>query len=103
MDAHGAAFDFVGMRRGIAARLSKDKGRYAEGWKDKVIDSRLDKTLRKFDGYLEQNRQPTRKEQMDRAVADIDPMVDQLDSGIREAKQNRLYDPVAKIRRLCAS
>ena len=91
MDAHGAAFDFVGMRRGIAARLSKDKGRYAEGWKDKVIDSRLDKTLRKFDGYLEQNRQPTRKEQMDRAVADIDPMVDQLDSGIREAKRNRLY------------
>ena len=91
MDAHGAAFDFVGMRRGIAARLSKDKGRYAEGWKDKVIDSRLDKTLRKVDGYLEQNRQPTRKEQMDRAVADIDPMVDQLDSRIREAKRNRLY------------
>ena len=79
------------MRRGIAARLSKDKGRYAEGWKDKVIDSRLDKTLRKVDGYLEQNRQPTRKEQMGRAVADIDPMVDQLDSGIREAKRNRLY------------
>ncbi len=91
MDAHGAAFDFVGMRRGIAARLSKDKGRYAEGWKDKVIDSRLDKTLRKVDGYLEQNRQPTRKEQMQRAVADIDPMVDQLDSGIRKEKQNRLY------------
>ena len=90
MDAHGAAFDFVGMRRGIADRLSKDKGRYAEGWKGKVIDSRLDKTLRKVEQYFELNRQPTRKERLRGAVADIDPMVDQLDSGIREEKQNRL-------------
>ena len=91
MDVHGTAVDFVGMRHGIANSLSKDKGRYAEGWKDKVIDSRLDKTLRKVERYIELNRQPTRKEQMQRAVADIDPMVDQLDSGIREEKRNRLY------------
>ena len=72
-------------------RILEDKGRYAEGWKDKVIDSRLDKTLRKVERYIELNRQPTRKEQLRRAVTDIDPMVDQLDSGIREAKRDRLH------------
>ena len=90
MDAHGAAFDFVGMRRGIADRLSKDKERYPEGWKGRPIDGRLDKTLRKVERYIELNRQPTRKEQMQRTV-DIDPMVDQLDNGIREAKRDRLH------------
>ena len=89
-DVQGNAPGFAEMRRGIADRLSKDKGRYAEGWKDKVIDSRLDKTLRKVEQYFELNRQPTRKEQMQRTV-DIDPMVDQLDNGIREAKRDRLH------------
>ena len=90
-DVQGNAPGFAEIRRGIAARLSKDKGRYAEGWKDKVIDSRLDKTLRKVEQYFELNRQPTRKERLGGAVADIDPMVDQLDSGIRKEKQNRLH------------
>lgn len=92
MDAQGTAFDFAGMRHDINARLLKDKERYPEGWKGQGIDSRLDKTLRKVERYVELNRQPTRKEQMQRAVTDIDPMVDQLDRGIREAKRNRLHD-----------
>ncbi len=92
MDAQGTAFDFAGMRRDINARLLKDKERYPEGWKGQGIDSRLDKTLRKVERYVELNRQPTRKEQMQRAVTDIDPMVDQLDRGIREEKRNRLHD-----------
>ena len=92
MDAHVMAFDFVGMRRGIDARLSKDKERYPEGWKDRVIDSRLDKTLRKVERYVELNRQPTRKEQLQRAITNLDPMVDQLDGRIREEKRNRLHD-----------
>ena len=92
MDAQGTAFDFAGMRRDINARLLKDKERYPEGWKGQGIDSRLDKTLRKVERYVELNRQPTRKEQMQRAVTDIDPMVDQLDRGVREAKRNHLHD-----------
>ena len=92
MDAQSTTFDFAGMRRDINARLLKDKERYPEGWKGQGIDSRLDKTLRKVERYFEINRQPTRKEQMQRAVTDIDPMVDQLDRGIREAKRNRLHD-----------
>ena len=92
MDEQGTAFDFAGMRRDINTRLLKDKERYPEGWKGQGIDSRLDKTLQKVERYVEFNRQPTRKEQMQRAVTDIDPMVDQLDSGVREAKRNRLHD-----------
>ena len=91
-DVQGNAPGFAEMRRGIDTRILEDKGRYAEGWKDKVIDSHLDKTLQKFERYVELSRQPTRKEQMQRAVADIDPMVDQLDGGIREEKRNRLHD-----------
>ncbi len=92
MDAQGTAFDFAGMRRGIDARLSKDKERHPEGWKDQVIDSHLDKTLQKVERYLEQNRQPTRKEQLQRAVTNLDPLLDQLDSGVREAKRQLLHD-----------
>ena len=71
MDAQGAAFDFAGMRHATSTHvILKDKKRYPEGWKGKVIDSRLDETLRKVERYLELNRQPTRKEQLQRAVAD---------------------------------
>ena len=92
VDAHGTAFGFADMRRSISTRLSEAKERYPEGWRGKVIDAHLDKTLRKVERYVDLNRQPTRTEQLQRAVADIDPMIDQLDSEIREAKQRRFQD-----------
>ena len=84
--------DFKGMRRNINNRILKDKERYPEGWKNKKIDGRLDKTLRKIENYFERNQQPTRDEQMQQAVATIDPMVDRLDSEIQEAKRNKLLN-----------
>ena len=92
MDAQGTASSFAGIRRGIADRLSKDKERYPKGWKGQAINSHLDKTLQTVERYVELNRQPTRKEQLQQAVATLDPMADHLDSGIREAKLNRLAD-----------
>ena len=83
--------DFKGMRRSINNRIFKDKERYPEGWKNKKIDGRLDKTLRKIENYFERNQQPTRDEQMQQAVATIDPMVNSLDSRVRQKKQNQLY------------
>ena len=83
--------DFKGMRRSINNRILKDKKRYPEGWKNKRIDARLDKTLRKIENYFERNQQLTRDEQMQQAVATIDPMVNSLDSVTRERKQNQLY------------
>ena len=83
--------DFKGMRRNINNRIFKDKERYPKGWKNKKIDGRLDKTLRKIENYFERNQQPTRDEQMQQAVATIDPMVNSLDSRVREKKRNQLY------------
>ena len=92
MDAQANSYDFKGMRHALHASLSKDKERYEGAWKGKNIDDGLDKTLRKLDDYLERNQQPTRKERMQTAIATFDPMVDQLDSKIRQAKQDELYD-----------
>ena len=79
------------MRRSIHKRILKDRERYSEGWKDEEINAHLDKTLRKVVDYLERNQQPTRREQIQQAVATIDPMVNSLDSEIQEAKRNQYY------------
>ena len=90
-DAQGKAFDFAGMRRDINTRILEDKKRYHGGWEGKEIDGQLDKTLKKVDRYFELNQQPTRREQIQNAVATIDPMVAQLNSEIRQAKLDELY------------
>ena len=90
-NVHVSATDFAGMRRGINDCILKDKERYPEGWKNKIIDARLDKTLRKIEDYFTRNRQPTRKEQIEQAVATIDPMVNSLGSEIQEVKRNQYH------------
>ena len=88
----GSGHDFAGMRRSIYKRILKDSERYSEGWKDEQINTHLDKTLRKVVDYFERNQQPTRREQIQQAVATIDPMVNSLDSEIQESKRNQYYD-----------
>ena len=91
-DAHqGSASGLADLRRDINTRILEDKKRYPGGWRGKVVDARLDKTLKQVDRYLALNQQPTRKEQIRKAVATIDPMVDQLNSEIRQAKLDELY------------
>ena len=91
-DAQGTASGFAEMRRDINTRILEDKKRYHGGWIGKEIDSQLDKTLKKVDRYFELNRPPTRKEQIQQAVATIDPMADQFNSVIRQTKWERWYD-----------
>ena len=91
-DIQGGGTGFAKMRRNLYRRVLKDKKRYPEGWKDEKIDGGLDKTLRKFEKYLEINQQPTRRQQVQRAVANIDPMVDRLGSKIQETNRDRLLD-----------
>ena len=90
-DAQGTASGLADLRRDINTRILEDKKRYPEGWRGKKIDGQLDKTLKKVDRYFGLNRQPTRKEQIQKAVATIDPMVDQLNSEIRQEKLDELY------------
>ena len=91
-DVQGNDSGFAEMRRRLNERFLKDKERYREGWKDKTINAHLTKTLRDFGVYLERNQQPTRKEQMGRAVATIDPMVDRLSGEIQEMKRKRILN-----------
>ena len=90
MDVQGQ-HGFQGMRRSLKERFSKDKERYNGEWKGQEIDGSLDKTLRKADEYFERNQQPTRKEQVQRAISKLDPMANQMDGGIRRAKQDNLH------------
>ena len=91
-DVQGGGSGFAQDLRNIYERILKDKERYSKGWNGGKIDGPLAKTLRKVEDYLERNQQPTRKEQIQRAVATIDPMVNQFDSEIQETKRDRLHD-----------
>ena len=91
-NVQGSTTDFKGMRRNINDRILKDKERYPDGWKNKKINARLDKTLRKVEDYFKRNQQPTRDEQIQQAVATIDPMVNSLDLEIQKAKRNQYYN-----------
>ena len=91
-NVQGSRPDFKGMRRNINDRILKDKERYPDGWKNKKINARLDKTLRKVEEYFKHNQHPTRDEQIQQAVATIDPMVNSLDLEIQEAKRNQYYN-----------
>ncbi len=82
---------FADMRRSIYKRWIKDKERYDGKWKDKNVDGQLDKTLRKFDRYLELNQTPTRKEQIQSAIRQIDPMADLFDPRLQEAKRDQFH------------
>ena len=90
-DIYVGPTDFKEMRRSINDRILKDKERYPEGWRNKKVDARLDKTLRKIEKYFERNQQPTRSEKMQHAVATIDPMAHSLNSGTQERKRNQIY------------
>ena len=91
-DVQGNTTNFANMRRSISRRILKAKKRYPKGWENEKIDANLAKTLSEVESYLEYNRQPSRKEQMQRAVTTIDPMVNSLDVKIQNKKRDRLHD-----------
>ena len=79
------------MREGIFKRLLKAKGRYGEVWKGKEIDAQLDKALRKTYRYMELNQKPTRKDQIQIAIRNIDPMADQMGFNIQKRKRDEIH------------
>ena len=84
-------YDFRGMRRGIFKRLVKDRDRFADDWKGKIIDAQFAKTLRKIYRYMELNQHPTRKEQIQNAIGRIDPMADQMGFDIQNWKRDAFH------------
>ena len=83
---------FHNARGKIKDLISRSKKRFPEGWKGRQIDKNLAKALTEVEKYLELNKQPNRRERIQQAIATIDPMVDQLDSEIQEAKRNQLFN-----------
>ena len=88
MDVPG---NFRDMRSNIDARFTKDKERYGNAWGDKKIDCELAKTLGEIDRYLMANQKPTRREQVQSALAKLDPMAEHLDSEIRRRNRDTLH------------
>ncbi|MDE0684388.1 MAG: hypothetical protein OXI63_15830 [Candidatus Poribacteria bacterium] len=91
-DVRSNTSHFHNLRGNINDLISKSKKRCSEGWKGGQIDKNLAKALTKVEEYLELNKQPNRRKQIQQAIATIDPMVDRLDSEIQEAKRNQLFN-----------
>jgi len=77
------------MRRHLYSRLCDDKKRFGGTWKDKKIDTGLDKTICKMDAYLKRAQIPTRKEQICSVMSTLDPMYNIFDQGIQLEKSQR--------------
>ncbi len=81
--------DFQSIRKNIYSHLRSAKDRYDGEWSGKTIDARLDKTIREMERYLELTQIPTRQEQINHLITNIDPMFDSLNQCIRTEKLKR--------------
>ena len=84
-------YDLWGKRQSLYARLQIDKRRYAGGWRGHSIDPRLAGTLEELDTYLSRSQMPSRREQVQMAVASIDPLARQMDISIRDRKRDEVF------------
>ena len=72
------------------ARIVKDLQRYPDGWEGEEIDLRLAKTLREVAEYFRLSQQPTRSEQIQGAMANVDPLAGQMDSATRDRRRDAI-------------
>ena len=84
-------YNFKEMRKNINKRWIKDKKRYDGKWKGVTVNNHFDKTLRKIGDYLELNQMPDRRDQIQSAIGQIDPMADMFDQRIQEAKRDQFH------------
>ena len=82
--------DFQGKRRQLNELIAKDLERYPDGWEGHEIDRRLARTLREVAEYFRLSQQPSRSEQIQGAVANVDPLVDQMDSATRDRRRDEI-------------
>ena len=86
----GSRTDFQGKRRELNALIAKDLERYPDGWEGQEIDRRLARTLREVAAYFRLSQQPTRGEQIQGAVANVDPLAGQMDSATRDRRRDAI-------------
>lgn len=89
-DLQVSSYDFRGKRHSLHARLQKDKRRFPDGWDGRLIDRALARTIEGLEEYLKQSQRPSRREQVQTAVASIDPLAGQMDNAIRARKHDEM-------------
>lgn len=89
-DVQVGRYDVTSHRRDIYNRLQKDRKRYADGWSSRRIDPQLSNTLRRVENYFKSVQRPSRREKIQRSVASIDPLADQLDKRIQDSKLQQI-------------
>ncbi len=86
------SYDLRENRRQLTTRIARDRQRYQGGWNGRSIDEGLAETLEKASTYFEKSEQPSRREQILMSVVNIDPLADQLDTGVLDSKRDRILD-----------
>ena len=83
--------DFRGQRSRLYTRFNRDRQCYEDGWEGQEIDRQLARTLEEASTYFRQNQlQPSRRDQIQAGVAQIDPLADQMDSATRDRKRDEI-------------
>lgn len=83
---------FAQIRRGLHLRFQDDKIRYDGVWEEMTIDALLSVTINEVGNYLELNQQPSRKEQIDSLMSNLDPMHNTLDQRIKKLKSEQFME-----------
>ena len=85
-------YDFRTKQGDLYSGLSKALERYSWDWNGREIDAGLASTLNGVLLHFEQSNRPTRREQVEKAVAILDPLAYQFDLRIQRAKRDLIYD-----------
>ena len=83
-------YPFLEAQQALRSQLSEAAERYEGEWSGKTIDPELSKTLSEMQEYLVQRQKPTRRDSVNRAVANLDPLFDQLEGNVRTRKLSEL-------------
>ena len=83
-------YPFLEAQRALHSQLSEAAERYQEEWLGKTIDSDLSTTLGGMQEYLLQRQNPTRQDFVNRAVANLDPLFNQLEANVRTRKLSEI-------------
>lgn len=83
-------YPFSEAQQALRSQLSKAAERYEGEWSGKTIDPELSKTLSGVQEYLLQRQKPTRRDMVNKTVANLDPMFGQLEANVRTRKLGEL-------------
>ena len=83
-------YPFLEVQQALSSQLSEAVERFEGEWSGKTIDPELSKTLSGMQEYLLQRQKPTRRDLVNKAVANLDPMFDQLEANVRTRKLGEL-------------